>query len=664
MQFKLSAALIDKQFYTKKQKEVFMKSFLKIIPLVCLFFMIPIILQAENPSQGYHDYDALTSALKKIASQYPDITKLESIGTTVEGKSIWMIRISGTNGPSPLEKQALLICGNLEADHVIGSEVALGIAQHLAQNYTQDDQVKKVLDQRTFYIIPRLNPDGAERFFKEVLYETSENLKPRDEDFDWLEDEDPPEDLNKDGFITMMRVRDKQGTWVIDEEDPRFMKKKEDDTPLDKLYKLYPEGIDNDGDGSYNEDGLGGFNINRNFPHNFGYNIKGLGVYPASEKETQSVIDFMTRYVPELKTQPRKNICGVLIFSKYDNLASDPGIECGTPTFPQPPQDIQAAGARPMFMFFGRRMGDEEEQRPPARDPQPKKTSSADEYLFKNVSEKYKEITGIKSAHSEKPVGSMLEWAYFQFGVPAFSANLWSLREEEKGPAAKRPGVPSAQPQAQAQQAAASDRRAMFMQMMARSGGRTPQAASKSADSDTYKKWLDWIDKNNNGEGFVEWTSFEHPQLGEVEIGGFVPYLRVNPPAEKLPDLAQSHSEFALFLASQFADIKMDEPQVKKLSSGLFELTVKLHNKGRFPYATAMGQRTRNINPIIIRLDFEDDDNMTLFGGTKRVDTANIEQGGEKEIRWLILSPSGKKVNIRLWARHGGGETEQSFVLR
>ena len=662
MQFKLSAALIDKQFYTKNLKEVFMKSFLKIIPLVCLFFMIPNILQAENPSQGYHDYNALTSALKQIASQYPDITELKSIGTTLEGKSIWMIRISGRNGPSPFEKQALLICGNLEADHVIGSEVALGIAQHLAQNYTQDDQVKKVLDQRTFYIIPRLNPDGAQRFFKGELYETSENLKPRDEDYDWLKDEDPPEDLNKDGCITMMRVKDKEGSWIIDEKDPRLMKKKEDDTPLDKLYKLVPEGTDNDQDGEYNEDGEGGFNLNRNFPHNFGYNVKGWGVYPASEIETQSVIDFIIRYVPELKTQPRKNICGVLIFSKYDNLAADPGIECGTPAFPQPPQDIQAAGAGQMFMFFGRRRGDESEQLPPARDPQPKKTSSADEYLFENVSEKYKEITGIQSAHSEKPVGSMLEWAYFQFGVPAFSANLWSLREDESKPGAKRPGTSSAQPQPQ--QAAASERRAMFMQMMSRTGGRTPQAASKSADSDTYKKWLDWIDNSNNGEGFVEWTPFEHPQLGEVEIGGFVPYLRVNPPSDQIPELIQSHSEFALFLASQFAHIEMDKPQVKKLSSGLFELTLKIHNKGKFPYVTAMGQRTRSINSIMVKLNFEDDDSMKLFGGTKRVDTANMEPGGEKKLTWLILSPSGKKVNIRLWARNGGGETEQTVVLR
>ena len=81
-------------------------------------------------------------------------------------------------------------------------------------------------------------------------------------------------------MITQMRIKDKQGDWIIDEKDPRLMKKKEAGTPLDKLYKIYPEGIDNDGDELYNEDGPGGFNINRNFPHNFGYKPKGLGVYP------------------------------------------------------------------------------------------------------------------------------------------------------------------------------------------------------------------------------------------------------------------------------------------------------------------------------------------------------------------------------------------------
>jgi hypothetical protein len=560
-----------------------------------------------------------------------------------------------------MEKQALLICGNLEGDHVIGSEVALGIAEYFVKQYGKNDKVTEVLDKRTFYIIPRLNPDGAELFFDKIQQEHTGNLKPRDEDYDWLLDEDGPEDLNGDGKITLMRVKDKEGDWYIDEKDARLMKKKKDATPLEKLYKIYPEGIDDDEDELYNEDGAGGFNINRNFPHNFGYKPKGVGVYPASENETQAVIDFMTRYASEFKTQPHKNICGVLLFSKFDNLAAEPGIECGTPSFPQPQRAVQAAGGSRMFSFFGRRGGQDQEQMPRPTDPQPKKTNSEDEYIFKSVSEKYKEITGIKSAHSEKPAGSMLEWAYFQFGVPSFSANLWSLRkEEQKSPQAKMKKEAPSKPAST--QAKTMDRSAMMRQFM--SGSRPSSSASQDKSSDTDEKWLKWVDKENGGAGFIKWTKFDHKQLGEVEIGGFEPHLRINPPAEKIPELSKSHAEFALYLAAQFAEIEMDEPEIKKLSSSLFELKIKIHNKGGFPYATAMGERTRNISSIMVRLKFEDDKKMKLFGGNKRIDTQTLRPGAEKELKWTIISPRGKKVDITLWARTGGGKVKKTVVLR
>jgi len=641
-----------------------MKTFSKIIPIICLFFLLfifPLTNSAsENVSQGYHDFQALSSALKQIASQNTNITKLISIGKTLKGKKIWLLRISGSNGPPPLEKQALLICGNLEGDHVIGSEVALGIAEYFVKQYGKDKKVTEVLDKRTFYIIPRLNPDGAELFFGKIQQEHAGNLKPRDEDYDWLLDEDGPEDLNGDGKITLMRVKDKEGDWYIDEKDARLMKKKKDDTPLDKLYKIFPEGIDDDEDELYNEDGAGGFNINRNFPHNFGNKPKGEGVYPASEKETQAVIDFMTRYVPELKTQPHKNICAVLLFSKFDNLAAEPGIESGTPSFPQPQRVAQAAGGSRMFSFFGRRGGQDQAQVPRPTDPQPKKTNSKDEYIFKSVSEKYKEITGIKSAHSEKPAGSMLEWAYFQFGVPSFSANLWSLRkEEQKSPQTKMKSEASSKPAST--QAKTMDRTSMMRQFMS---GSRPSSGSQDQSSDTDEKWLKWVDKENGGAGFVKWTKFDHKQLGEVEIGGFEPHLRINPPAEKIPELSKSHAEFALYLAAQFAEIEMDEPEIKKLSSSLFELKIKIHNKGDFPYATAMGERTRNVSSIMVRLKFEDDKNMKLFGGSKRIDTQTIRPGAVKELKWTIISPRGKKVDITLWARTGGGKVKKTVVLR
>jgi len=624
-----------------------MKILIKFSLIVILFFLFLTISPAStaigNPADDYHNYKSLTDVLQRLADGSPKITKLTSIGKTLKGRDIWMLQVSGVNGPSALEKQALLICGNLEGDHIIGSEVALGIAEHLVGQYGKDENVTKVLDKRTFYIIPRLNPDGAELFFDKIRHEHEGNLKPRDEDYDWLIDEDGPEDLNGDGMITLMRVKDKEGEWCIDDKEPRLMKKKEDGTPVDRLYKIYPEGIDNDGDELYNEDGLGGFNINRDFPHNFGYNPKGLGVYPVSETETQAVIDFMTRYIPELKTQPHKNICSVLLFSKFDNLAAGSGIECGTPTFPEPPRAEQPTAMAGMFFFMGRRRGMPTEEQPRPTDPQPKKTEARDTHLFEIVGEEYKEITGIKNALSEKPAGSMLEWAYFQFGVPTFSANLWSLREEEQ----RTPQTPP------------MDRQAMMRQFMERS---RPSTQTQSSSHD--EKWLKWIDEKNNGKGFVEWTKFTHKQLGEVEIGGFEPYLRINPSADQIPELSKSHTEFALYLASQFAEIMMDEPEVKKMSSNLFELKIKIHNKGKFPYATAMGQRTRNINSIMLKLKFEDDQKMKLFGGSKRYDTPSLEAGAEKEFKWVILSPPGKKIEVTLWASNGGGTSKKTVVLK
>ncbi len=630
--------------------------------LLCILLVFPLHHSAENTaSAGYHDYAGLSSALKQLAQQNPEVMQLTSIGKTGKGRDIWMLQVSGTKGPDPLSKQALLIVGNAEGDHVIGSEVALGIAGYLAQNYGQDEEVTRVLDSRTFYIVPRLNPDGAELFFGTTLHEHSGNLNPRDDDYDWKVDEDGPEDLNGDGLITLMRVKDKAGDWCADDKDPRLMKKKTADTPPDQLYQLYPEGTDNDADGLYNEDGPGGFDINRNFPHNFGYRFRGTKVYPASELETRALIDFMTRYVPRLKTQPHRNISGLLLFSKYDNLAAGTGIEGGTPTFPQPPAGAQAAAPqmRMMFMMGGRR-GQQEAPRTPPRDPQPKKTESRDSSLFKNVSDKYQEITGIKSALSDKPVGSILEYAYFQYGVPAFSANLWSLRQAATG----RPQMkmPAAKPAGQAQGAAAPDRQAMMRQMMARGGGAAQPAQAAGGSNDD--KWLDWIDKSNDGQGFVAWTKYHHSQLGEVEIGGFQPYLRVNPPADQIPELSEKHAQFALYLASQFAEITMDAPQVKKLSSQLFEVKLTLHNTGAFPYATAMGQRSSNVTPIVLQMKFEDDDAMKLFGGQKRIDLRTLAPGAEKELKWVIISPPGKKIDVSLWARKGGGRMKTQIVLK
>jgi len=610
-----------------------------------------------TPSVGYHNYNELTKALKELSAGYSKIARLSSIGTTAQGREIWMLQLSGDKSKAPEKKQALLLCGNLEGDHVIGSEVALGIARTLAEGYGSDPEITAVLDSRTFYVIPRVNPDGAEMFFAGILSDFQGNIKPGDDDFDWLIDEDGPEDLDGNNLITMMRVKDKKGAWSLSGKDSRLVTPKKPETPVDSLYSVYPEGIDNDGDELYNEDGIAGMSINRNFPHNFGYEIKGLKTYPASEVETRAVIDFMNRYLPELKTQPHKNICSVLLFSKYDNLAASAGLECGKPSFAEVKKSDDEEPQ--MFFRFGRRRGSEQEtSRPRAQDPQPQKTDDKDLPLFNQISKKYKELTKIENSQSDKPFGSMLEWAYFQYGVPAFSCNLWSLRNE-KNPRPEPKGSDAESPDAEQQRP--SGRRGGQRTFP---GARPAGAESEKADaSGNDQRWLKWIDEKNQGIGFLPWQKFQHQQLGEVEIGGFYPYIRTNAPSALIDSLTMSHTKFALYLASQFAEIQMDAPQMKKLSTNLYEVKVTIRNTGKLPYATEMGQKSRNLYPIVTRLKFENDKNMKLFGGQKRYDLNNLDAGAEKEYTWIIISPQGQKVDITLWARQGGGAFQTSVKL-
>ena len=126
-----------------------------------------------------------------------------------------------------------------------------------------------------------------------------------------LFDEDPYEDLNKDGFITLIRVKDPSGKYIESDEDKRVMVAADLAKGQSGSYLVYSEGIDNDKDGSFNEDGAGGVNFNRNFTFNYEEFGLNAGLYPVSEPETKAVADFLF---------DKFNIYAVFTFGPQDNL--------------------------------------------------------------------------------------------------------------------------------------------------------------------------------------------------------------------------------------------------------------------------------------------------------------------------------------------------------
>ena len=103
---------------------------------------------------GYFDYPALTDALGRVAVAHPDLVKVESLARSKEGRDVWIASIGAAAKDAPA-KPSILLVANLEADHVVGSQVALGLVEKLAGVGPED--VQKGGRSTS---IPRLNPDG------------------------------------------------------------------------------------------------------------------------------------------------------------------------------------------------------------------------------------------------------------------------------------------------------------------------------------------------------------------------------------------------------------------------------------------------------------------------------------------------------------------------
>jgi hypothetical protein len=152
------------------------------------------------------------------------------------------------------------------------------------------------VDKNVFYIIPSVNVDGRYHFFNDGnTSSTNRGLRrPKDDDRDGLFDEDFPDDLNGDGSITTMRIKDPNGEYKPDPVDPRIMVRV---GPGEQgSYSLLgQEGIDNDGDGRVNEDSEGYVDANRNWGYHWAppYVQRGAGYYPLSGTGIKAITEFL-----------------------------------------------------------------------------------------------------------------------------------------------------------------------------------------------------------------------------------------------------------------------------------------------------------------------------------------------------------------------------------
>lgn len=346
----------------------------------------------------YHNPAEINEALNQLNRTYPGLTRLETIGKTYSGMDIKALVIGSGNRDS---KPGIAVIGGIDGRYIAGREIALGFAAKLLEN-SGEEETRELLDRVSFYVIPDASPDASAAYFSAPVYEKIVNDNPTDNDRDFNIDEDPYEDINNDGYITLMRVYDVTGDYVPDPDDERIMRKADPSKGEAGQWFIYTEGIDNDKDGLFNEDSKGGVNFNNNFSFEYEEFGKYSGIHAVSDKEPLAIADYLYDHF---------NIFAVFSFGPQDNLgqAFKPGRQA---------QSGQQSSE------------DQQQWRRRSR----KVTTIFPEDSEHNVllSEKYLEITGYQGSPGfGRENGNFMEWAYYHYGRYSYSTPGWWVKPEK-----------------------------------------------------------------------------------------------------------------------------------------------------------------------------------------------------------------------------------------
>lgn len=319
----------------------------------------------------YYLYQELTDYLRTAEEAAPHLLRLFSVGSSYEGRAIYLAEITNRAKGEGLEKPAIWIDGNLHGSELLASSACLELIRQLVSDYGRDPIITDLLDHCTFYIVPRVSPDGAEHCLAngELMHSGSRPYPAQPPSVNLR-----PGDVNGDGRALQMRILDEAGDWKPSRRDARLLVRRQSDDRGGPFYRLYPEGFLEGNVTAPIRPLLSRslLDFDRNFPCGWKpeNELEGAGPYPLSEPETRAIADFF---------RSRHNICIAVTCSSWGGGVSHP----------------QASGE--------------------------------DLKLFQEMGRRLEEITGYKAAPCSHPAGSFLQWAYEHRGVVAFRPQLWSL---------------------------------------------------------------------------------------------------------------------------------------------------------------------------------------------------------------------------------------------
>lgn len=492
----------------------------------------------------FYTYAEITQFLQAAAEQYPQLASLSSTGKSLEGREIWVLTVTNQATGPAADKPAMYIDGNIHAGEVTASHVALHTVAHLLNSYGECAEVTHLLDTRAVYILPRVNPDGAEVYLT-TPYMLRSTVKPNPDAANWPNNTLYPEDVDGNGDILFMRKQDASGQWKLSAKDDRLLVPRQPGDFQGPFYQLYPEGrVHNYQGGPV----LGAperwdLDINRNFPSAWSPTQQGGGEFPLSEPETRAMAEFIAAH---------PNIGTLQAYHTKSGAILRPS--CSGPDKNLPKGDLES---------------------------------------FKALGRQGEEITGYPCISVyEGFIGSAIygvyiDWVYEHQGILGYTTELWDIKT--------RAGIPGKR-----------------------------DFLKREFNEEEELALLKWNDEQLDGDGFVNWTTCQHPELGQVEIGGWKPKTVIqNCHFRYLEEECHKNYLFSLKQIGALPQLVIEQLQVKPVEGNVYEVVVDIANRGFLPTnVTDKALQAKLVKPVNVQLLGE---GFTVLGGEAKVEIGQLE---------------------------------------
>ncbi len=546
----------------------------------------------------YFTNEELKTTLHEWVEKYPRLITLNELSKSQEGKPIWLITLTNQDTGPATDKPAVWLDANTHATEIAGTTTTLRIAHELLSGYGEKEQITRLLDSSTYYIVPRVNPDGAALAMADNPRYVRSGTRPYP--YDEIDKGIHEKDIDGDGRLLQMRIQDPHGDWKVSTLNPRLMEKRKPDEHEGPFYRLLPEGLIEDYDGYLIKIArrVEGLDFNRNFPSNWRpeSDQRGAGPYPASEPEVRALVDFMT---------------------------SHPNISAGV-TY----HTFSGVILRPYSFQADTEM------------------DTNDLWVYQAIGERGTDLTGYKCVsifhdfkyHPKQIMsGAFDDWAYDHLGIFSFTIELWDI--------VGRAGV--------------EDRK--FIEWF-----------RKHPHEDDVKV-LEWAEEHAAEDAYVDWYAFDHPQLGQVELGGWNRmYTWRNPPHAFMGEEAGRNVPFALALGAMLPHLRIHTLAATPLGEDRYHLNLVVENTGFFSSHTSNQGKKRQVRPV--RAELELPEGVELVSGKQRTKLGHLEGRSNKmaifsfgasgtdhraRAEWVVKAPAGAKIKINILSDRAGTLREE-----